>query len=155
MVGSPITITVGGGTSNFNYGPLELGPGDGMTTLSISATFDLASSCEGYALTWGDGLAEMTQAHSASCAQTPVVKTFTHTYGQSGSYVVSLSRGATLSKKDSVAIGIQSDDVVNYSGNSCPVYEVQGCPVGQSAVYGTPTYDGSGCEQPNYYCAIN
>ncbi len=154
VVGSPITITVGGGASNFNYGPLEIGPGDGNSPRSFAATFDLPSTCTGYTLNWGDGSALVSQTHSSACAQTSVIKTHMHTYAQSGSYTVALSRGATLSQKDSVAIGVSDTDQPG-SGNSCPVYQILGCPVGQSPVYGAPTYDGNGCEQPNYYCAID
>ncbi len=160
LVGSAITITVSGAPSNFVYGPLEVGqrPGD-PSPLAVAATFDLPSACTGYKLTWGDGLADMTQAHSTSCARTPVTKTQVHTYGQGGSYTVTLLRGATLDKLDTVGMTIETTDVVNYNAgpsvNSCPVYTVQGCPTGQRAVYGSPSYDANGCSQPNYFCSVD
>ena len=106
LVGTAITITVGNAGTNFTYGPLELGPGVGTSTLAVSATFDLPTSCTAYRLNWGDGTAAVAQTQASNCAQTPAVKTLTHTYAQDGSYTVTLKRGASLDRTDSVGISI-------------------------------------------------
>ncbi len=107
-VGSPITISAAVNPATFQYGPLEVTPNVSGNPLAVSATFNIPTSCTGYALSWGDGTSNVTQAHATSCEQTSVVRTFTHQYAAGGSYTISLQRGATLARQDSVSIVISN-----------------------------------------------
>ena len=100
-----VSISVGSVSANYSYNPPQLSPG--ATTLAFSAQFDLPTSCTGYDLSWGDGTADSIQADGGtSCAQTGVVNTLNHTYAQAGTYTVTLRRGATLSRNDTIAVTV-------------------------------------------------
>ena len=109
LVGSPITITVTGNEATYSYSPLAVTPNIGGNPLAVTAQFDLFSSCTGYDLSWGDGSAHVTQNDGGtSCAQTSVVKNFSHTYAGAGSYTITLRRGPTLSRNDSASLTISN-----------------------------------------------
>ena len=108
-VGSAITVTVTGTpTSNYTYGPLNVDYAVAGNPLSVTARFDLPSGCTGFRLSWGDGSSDIVQAHTTSCAQTAVLRSYTHQYASGGSYDIDLQRGATLAQPDSVAIVINN-----------------------------------------------
>lgn len=108
FVGSPITITVTGNASTYQYSPPAVTPNVGGNPLAVTAQFDLYSSCTGYDLSWGDGSTSVIQNDGgSSCAQNSVTKTFSHTYATKGSYTITLRRGPTLTRTDSVSLVIQ------------------------------------------------
>ena len=79
----------------------------GSDPLAFSLQFDLPTSCTGYQVSWGDGSANTVQNDGGnSCANTPVVKTVSHTYTSGGDYTITVKRGATLTRSDNVAVGI-------------------------------------------------
>ncbi|MCE9541633.1 peptidoglycan-binding protein [Candidatus Kaiserbacteria bacterium] len=108
-VGVPILVTVTGTqTDNYAYAVPTPAYAVGGNPLSVSETFDLPTSCTGFQLSWGDGSSDIVQTHSTNCAQAPVSRTYTHQYGQSGSYDITLKRGASLSRTDVSSIVISN-----------------------------------------------
>lgn len=103
-----VTITVGAGTSGgtTNYGSFfSVSPSIQGDVFSVTAQFEIPSSCTGYQLNWGDGTSLITQAHG-SCSAGTVSKQFDHTYANEGSYTVTLKRGADLSEVRTAGITI-------------------------------------------------
>jgi peptidoglycan hydrolase-like protein with peptidoglycan-binding domain len=92
----------------FSYGPLAVSPGVSNNPLAIGVSFNIPTSCTGYSLSWGDGTASATQTHGTSCAETPVTRIFTHEYAASGTYTLTLRRGADLSHIDTASISISN-----------------------------------------------
>lgn len=104
-------FTIGGAagtTANYTYGPLAVTPNVSGNPLTVTASFDLPSSCTGYDLSWGDTTSHVSQSNSASCASGAVTKTFTHTYTGAGSYTIYLQRGSDLSQASSVSLVISN-----------------------------------------------
>ncbi len=100
-----VAISVGSVASGYSYNPPQLSPSG--TALSFSAQFDLPTVCTGFTLSWGDGTADAIQTDGGSgCAQTTTVVTKTHTYARAGSYTITLKRGATLGKTDTIAVTV-------------------------------------------------
>jgi len=96
-------------TSTYTYGPLSLTPSVGGNPQVISVQFDLPTSCTGYRLSWGDGTTDQMQSDGGTqCAQTPVTRTFQHTFASGGSYTVNLKRGANLGQVDTAGFSITS-----------------------------------------------
>ncbi|MHB1087058.1 MAG: PKD domain-containing protein, partial [Minisyncoccota bacterium] len=93
-------------TEPFSYGPLAVTPGVSNSPLTIGVSFNIPSSCTGYTLSWGDGTTSATQAHSTSCAQTPITRIFTHEFAAAGSYTITLRRGSDLSQIDTASVVI-------------------------------------------------
>lgn len=93
-------------TAPFEYGPLAVTPNISGNPLGVGASFNIPTSCTGYTLSWGDGTTSAVQAHGTSCAQTPVTRAFTHEYASTGSYTITLKRGADLSRVDTASIVI-------------------------------------------------
>jgi PKD repeat protein len=109
LVGNPITISASVNPATFSYGPFAVSPNVGGNPLAVSTQFDIPTSCTGYDLSWGDGTADVIQNDGgSSCAQSPIVKTFAHTYAGAGSYTLTLKRGASLQKQDSVSLVISN-----------------------------------------------
>ncbi len=109
LVGNPITISVTTNAATYSYSPLAVTPIVNGNPLAVTARFDLFSSCTGYDLSWGDGTAHVLQNDGGTaCAATPVTKTFSHVYANAGSYTISLKRGPTLSRNDSVSLVISN-----------------------------------------------
>ncbi len=92
----------------FSYGPLAVSPGVSNNPLTVGVSFNIPTSCTGYSLSWGDGSASAIQSHGTSCAETPVTRIFTHDYAVSGTYTVTLRRGADLSHVDTATIAISN-----------------------------------------------
>jgi peptidoglycan hydrolase-like protein with peptidoglycan-binding domain len=107
-VGS-VNITVSQGqASSGSYGPFNVNP-SASNPLSITASFQLPSSCTGYDLSWGDGSAHITQADGgSSCAQTATTQTFAHLYATSGTYSITLKRGPSLGVTDTATVSISN-----------------------------------------------
>ncbi len=80
----------------------------GADSLAFNVQFDLPSSCTGYQVSWGDSSSPATQndGGTGGCAQTPMVKTLSHTYAGSGEYTIVVKRGATLARVDDFSIKI-------------------------------------------------
>ncbi|TSC61411.1 MAG: peptidase M15A [Parcubacteria group bacterium Athens0416_74] len=95
-------------TEPFSYGPLAVTPGVSNSPLTIGVSFNIPSSCTGYTLSWGDGTTSATQAHSTSCAQTPITRIFTHEFAAAGSYTITLRRGSDLSQIDTASVVISN-----------------------------------------------
>lgn len=110
-VGS-VTIIVGAAApptppGAYSYSPPTLLPPTNGSFL-FGVQFDLPSSCTGYTISWGDGSSTDVQNDGGtSCAQTPVVKTLSHTYAATGNYTIVVKRGPTLARSDDVALKIQ------------------------------------------------
>lgn len=100
-----VSVSATSVADNYTYNPPQLSPGS--SALAFSVQFDLPTGCTGYDLAWGDGTADAIQTDGgSSCAQSTAVKTVSHTYGQSGSYTITLRRGATLSRNDTIAVTV-------------------------------------------------
>ncbi len=108
-----VTIIVGASApppppGAYPYSPPGLNS-SGTDALSFSVQFDVPSSCTGYQLSWGDGSANITENDGGTgCAQTPSLKTFTHTYASAGDYTIVLKRGATLARVDDLSLKISN-----------------------------------------------
>lgn len=116
-----VGITVGGATtsggggsggtgiSNYSYSPPTLTPNISGNPLAVTISFDLPAACTGYDVSWGDGSADTTQSDGgSSCSYAPTTRTLSHQYATSGSYTVTLYRGAGLVQRDTVAISISN-----------------------------------------------
>ena len=100
-----LNINAGSVAANYSYNPPQLSPG--ATALSFSLQFDLPTACTGYDLSWGDGTADAIQTDGGSaCAQTTTIKNVSHTYTQAGSYTLTLRRGASLGKTNTIAVTV-------------------------------------------------
>lgn len=84
-------------------GPFTVTPGIDGNPLKAKVDFNIATPCSAYNLDWGDNSTPATQSQGTSCAQTLTAKTFTHTYGQAGSYTIRVVRG---SQTDTASISI-------------------------------------------------
>ena len=92
----------------YSYSPPSLSS-SGANSLLPTISFDLPSACTGYSLSWGDGSAAIVQSDGgSSCAQTPVIKSFTRQFSASGSYTILLKRGPTLSRIDDISLTISN-----------------------------------------------
>lgn len=106
------TIIVGAAAStptsgNYTYSPPSLIPPTNSSFL-FGVQFDVPSSCTGYTVSWGDGSTlDVQNDGGTSCAQTPVIKTLSHTYTATGNYTIVVKRGPTLGRSDDVALNIQ------------------------------------------------
>jgi len=111
-----VTIIVGAGTTQpptstttpdtYAYSPPTI-TSAGEGSLTFSTSFDLPSACTGYTFSWGDGSAEEIQNDSSSCAQSPSLKTFQHTYANTGDFTLVLKRGPTLGRVDDISLTIR------------------------------------------------
>jgi len=97
------TGTTGSGTQYGSY--FSVTPGSQGNVFSVLADFEIPSACTGFQLNWGDASSLVTQAHG-SCQGGTVLKQFEHTYNSSGSYTVTLKRGANLSETHTAGITI-------------------------------------------------
>lgn len=86
------SASINAGESALSGGRFSVTPITGATA-QVRASFDLASSCTGYRLDWGDGSAPSTQSNG-SCAAGKTAKELTHTYQKAGSYTIKLERGS-------------------------------------------------------------
>ncbi len=91
-----------------SYGPLNVAPCVGGNPLAVTASFDLPTACTGYALSWGDGTPDATQQHGTGCAAGIAPSSLSHQYAVSGSYDITLRRGAALDKIDTAAVTISN-----------------------------------------------
>lgn len=95
-VGTPIKITVGG-TSSSGAGAFTVGPASNTNELLTRATFSLNNGCAGYRLSWGDGSADDIRTEgSGQCTQAIETKAIDHLYAQTGTYVITLTRGGVV-----------------------------------------------------------
>lgn len=104
-----VTISVSSVADNYSYNPPQLNKNSG---LAFSLQFDLPTSCTGYDLSWGDGSSHVIQNdRGTACAQTSTTVTQTHTYptpatGTTNQYVITLRRGPSLSRSDTVNVTV-------------------------------------------------
>lgn len=94
-------------TGSGSGGTVNLTAGASGNPATIQASFTLPSSCARFTLDWGDGTTVLTQ-DEGSCTASQVTKTYTHTYGSTGTYVFMLKRGASLQYTDSASITISN-----------------------------------------------
>lgn len=73
---------------------LTIVPGVDNNPRRIRSTFQIASPCSYYDLSWGDGTTSASQS-AGSCAAGITTKEFTHTYTSAGTYTVSLRTGSS------------------------------------------------------------
>jgi len=103
-----VTINVGSVSANYTYNPPQLSNLGSSTSTVFTLQFDVPTACTGYDLSWGDGSTHVTHGDGGtSCPQTTTIVTATHTYAQTGAYTITLKRGATLTKIDTIAVTIQ------------------------------------------------
>ena len=108
LQGSSVTLTVSPYTgSSATQSGFSLVPGANNNLLSVSIQFWLASSCSAYDVSWGDSGAHSTQAQN-SCAASAGTKTLVHTYSTSGTYAITVKRGANLDQIDTATIAISN-----------------------------------------------
>lgn len=87
-------------------GFLAVTPGYGGDVYSVEAEFDLDSTCTRYDIDWGDGSAHSSQSQGSCGSGNVVTKRLSHTYEETGSYTITLKRGANLSTIDTVGVSI-------------------------------------------------
>jgi plastocyanin len=96
-VGSPVTITVGGGTTSGgttqNFQPPTVTPGVGGNPMAVSIGFDI-NSCGTYSINWGDSGSPTQGTAPCSGASTQSVQ---HTYAATGNYTITLTRNSQVS----------------------------------------------------------
>jgi plastocyanin len=97
------TITVTGPAGPAYDGYFSVSPG--TDTYTVTAEFELESSCARYELDWGDGTAKLTQPQG-TCTIGTVSKTFNHTYDNAGGYTITLRRGSSLDTTHTAGIAI-------------------------------------------------
>lgn len=101
-----VTVTSGSGS----YTPPTLTPDVGGNPLAASLSFNEASSCDQYQLSWGDGTSPVssgTVSGTVNCQTGAQTQQLSHTYTAAGSYTITLERGASLSQVDTVSVTIQ------------------------------------------------
>ena len=95
-------------TTQPSYGPFNLTPGVGGDPQKITVSFAVNSSCAGYDVDWGDGSVHQTQTDGgATCGAVATTKSFTHQYGATGSFTITLKRGPSLGSTDTASVVIQ------------------------------------------------
>lgn len=83
-------------------------PNVGNNPLAITLQYDV-SSCNGYDVDWGDGSSHATQSSAGtSCAGAVGTKNLGHTYAGAGSYTVTVKRGNSLERTDTLSISISN-----------------------------------------------
>ena len=112
-VGSTIIASTGttgtqSGGSGGTYGRFfSVSPSTNGNGTSVTVQFDLQTSCTAYDLDWGDASTHTTQS-GGTCGAGVVSRELTHTYAGSGSYTLTLKRGAGLTESDSAGITISN-----------------------------------------------
>jgi plastocyanin/peptidoglycan hydrolase-like protein with peptidoglycan-binding domain len=109
---SSVSVGVASVADSYSYNPPQL-TSSASTALTFGLQFDLPTPCTGFDITWGDGSADTVQSDggTAACSQTTATVTRSHTYptqttGTSKSYVITLKRGATLSRTESLNVTV-------------------------------------------------
>jgi PKD repeat protein len=101
-----IAVTGTGTGTGGNYGSYFAVSPAGGDVYAVKANFELATSCTGFELNWGDGSTNVAQSHGTSCSSGVASKEYTHTYTNPGSYTITLRRGQGLSEMSSASINI-------------------------------------------------
>ena len=96
------TVTVAGTAA---LEPFVVTPGINSDPFSVQIDFTIRGSCSPYDLDWGDATAHIIQAVGGCTDQVDVAKKFEHTYSASGSYTITLARGA---QTDTAAVSISA-----------------------------------------------
>ncbi|OGG73165.1 hypothetical protein A3A38_03505 [Candidatus Kaiserbacteria bacterium RIFCSPLOWO2_01_FULL_53_17] len=99
-----VSVSATGNVST-SGGSFSVSGGVGGNPLAVRALFDLVSSCSRYDLNWGDGTAHATQSEG-TCSSGTVAKDLSHTYAGSGTYTITLLRGASLNYTDTASVTI-------------------------------------------------
>jgi plastocyanin len=105
-VGTQSITAIGAGTSNppgsggSTYPPPALTPNVGGNPLAVALQFQIGS-CSPYSIQWGDG---QSSSAGGTCGSTTTA-TVNHTYSQSGSYTVTLTRSP---QTDTVSVSISN-----------------------------------------------
>jgi plastocyanin len=100
-----VSISVGSVANSYSYNPPQLT--QGSTPLAFTVQFDLPTACTGYDLSWGDGSSHISQNDGGgSCAQTTTTVSQSHTYTTSGTYTLTLKRGPSLGRTDTIGVTV-------------------------------------------------
>ena len=102
LVGSAITVTVGGGVTTMVLQSPTVTPNVGGNPLAVSIGFDLPP-CPSYTMNWGDGTPSVSTSASCTSGGTASSLSLSHTFAASGTFTVTLTRGTRV---DTVGLSI-------------------------------------------------
>lgn len=95
--------TAGGSNTSSYKSYFAAIPGHEGNLATVLAEFEIPSSCTAFQLNWGDASAQITQAQG-TCSGSTVLKQFSHTYQNAGSYTIVLRRGSNLDEKSEAGV---------------------------------------------------